>query len=279
VFCLLSTIASYIVVAAMKFENNKMIHSAQGATTTMFAAFGRAVIPREGDSILRTLIGLPPAFYLAVLGNKAINFFFNTFSLFSTVIYIERFGLSASQASLATGLATLLAGLLSPFVGLGTDKFGKRSRLLAFASGVGLLAFLVLATTNDSAVVWVGTALLAVLNSFVDTGLVTIPMIAGRSHAGVAYGVYGILGNTVDALISFVAGVILDSGENGSVTFIWFSVGVMLMGVSAWIGVCVLESRMSFIETPLDQIVETRNEHLFLATLSGVAGEDRPHSD
>jgi hypothetical protein len=104
-------------------------------------------------------------------------------------------------------------------------------------------------------------------------------MIAGRSHAGVAYGVYGILGNTVDALISFVAGVILDSGENGSVTFIWFSVGVMLMGVFAWIGVCVLESRMSFIETPLDQIVETRNEHLFLATLSGVAGEDRPHSD
>jgi hypothetical protein len=70
VFCFLSTIASYIVVAAMKFENNKMIHSAQGATTTMFAAFGRAVIPREGDSILRTMIGLvPPALYLAVANN------------------------------------------------------------------------------------------------------------------------------------------------------------------------------------------------------------------
>jgi hypothetical protein len=53
----------------------------------------------------------------------------------------------------------------------------------------------------------------------------------------------------------------------------------MLMGVFAWSGARVLESRMSFVETPLDQIVETRNEHLFLATSSGVSGKDRPHSD
>jgi hypothetical protein len=41
------------------------------------------------------------------------------------------------------------------------------------------MAFLVLVTTNDSAVVWVATALLAALNSFSNLGLGTIPKIAG----------------------------------------------------------------------------------------------------
>jgi hypothetical protein len=275
VVCLVSSLASYLVWAGMKFENGKKIdnqsESARVASTV--SAFGRAVIPRDGDSMLKAVLSLPPAFYLAILGNKSVNYFFNTFSLFSTPIYEEEFGLSASQASLATGLASLLAGVLAPFMGLYMDKFGRRSIVLVVACGMLLIGFLVLGIFKSSTAVWVVTVLFAINNSFSDLAIVTIPIIVGPSRAGVAYGLYGILGNTFDAMTSLLAGVIMESGDNGAEIFIWFSTAIAFLGTLAWVGVYVLESRMSFIETPLDQIVETRMEHFHFATLCAIAEE------
>jgi hypothetical protein len=85
-----SNLASYLVVVAMKFEKGKTDKKSTSAlVANTFSAFGRAVIPQDGNSTFRAILNLPPAFYLAILGNKAINYFFNTFSLFSH-LYLQR---------------------------------------------------------------------------------------------------------------------------------------------------------------------------------------------
>jgi MFS family permease len=228
--------------------------------------------------MLRAVLNLPPALYLAILGNKAVFYFFNTFSLFSASVYNEKFGLSGSQASLATGLTPLLAGILAPFMGRAMDKFGHRSKFFLVGTGLASIGYLLLGISESSAAVWIGSVLFAINNSFGAHVIVMLPMIVGSSRAGLAYGVYGILGNIFDASTSFLSGVILDSGDNGAEMYVWFTFAMTFMGVLAWIGVYVLESRISFIETPLDQIIETRIEYFHFATLCGVAMENDTES-
>jgi hypothetical protein len=278
VFSLVSTVASYLVEVARKFEKKVDSQSTSALVADTFSAFGKAVIPRDGDSMLRALLNLPPALYLAILGNKAVFYFFNTFSLFSASVYNEKFGLSGSQASLATGLTPLLAGILAPFMGRAMDKFGHRSKFFLVGTGLASIGYLLLGISESSAAVWIGSVLFAINNSFGAHVIIMLPMIVGSSRAGLAYGLYGILGNIFDASTSFLSGVILDSGDNGEEMYIWFTFAMTFMGVLAWIGVYVLESRISFIETPLDQIIETRIEYFHFATLCGVDMENDAES-
>jgi hypothetical protein len=271
VLSLVSTVASYLVEVARKFEKKVDRQSTSALVANTFSAFGRAVIPRDGDSMLRAVLNLPPAFYLAILGNKAIWYFFNTFSLFSASVYDENFGLSASHASLATGLTPLLAGILAPFMGRAMDKFGHRSKFFLVGTGLASTGYLLLGISESSAAVWIGTVLFAINDSFCAHVVIMLPMIVGSSRAGLAYGLYGILGNIFDASTSFLSGVILNSGNNGAEMYVWFTFAMTFIGFLAWIGVYVLESRISFIETPLDQIIETRIEYFHFATLCGIA--------
>jgi MFS family permease len=158
-------------------------------------------------------------------------------------------------------------------MGLVMDNFGRRSKFLVVACGLASIVFLVLGISNSRSTVWIGTVLFAVNNSLSDLAIVMVPIIVGPSRAGVAYGLYGILGNSFDALTRFLSGVILESGDNGVVIYVWFPSAITFMGVLAWTGVYVLESRMSSIETPLDQIIETRMEYFHFATLCGIATE------
>ena len=242
--------------------------------TNSFASLATTMMP-SAPSFLRSYV-LPPSFYLAVLGNKGIGYFFNTFSVFSVSLYSSNFpGISSDTASMATGLAGLIAGFLSPLFGILTDKYGHRTILFTIGCIFGLAGFLALLFGSQPFVVWIATALISVMNGMQDHAIVIIPLVVGNSRVGAGYGLYGLLGNLFDALVSVISGQLLSGGNDDH--FLIFSAAIAVMGMISWIGVYFLERKRTFIEKPISEIVSTTAESLQAASLVNFIHNQNSH--
>ena len=167
-------------------------------------------------------------FLFAVYGIKAQYFAPFGFTAFSNEIYSTKFGQSRSQASLLSGIISLVAGALGPLFGPLSDKYGKRSLSLASACLLSVIGFAILAvSTGGDAPVWVASMLFALQYGFGDTvAYISIRFIVGVSRAGVGYGIYGMLGNLIATLVPIIGGALMDQ-SNGEDKVLWYFAGLM----------------------------------------------------
>jgi MFS family permease len=269
--CLVSTIATYAVAVGLFLEkrNKREAGGDIAVLESTFGALAKAMIPSAAKGLAS--LKLPRSFYLTVFGLKAVWYFANTFSLYSVDLYARRYGLSQSEASLATGITSLIATPLSLVMGFLTDKIGARARLNFVAACFGLAALVILLSSDGSTVVWVATVLFAIMTSYADLAIVTIPLIVGPARAGLGYGMYSILGNTIDALNAYIAGVLLELPDgDGDTIFLLYSSVIAGVGVLCFVGVYLLEKDVSFMESPISHIIETSLGTLHSASMCSV---------
>jgi Na+/melibiose symporter-like transporter len=113
-----SLLASTIVYFSMKKENltaSAEENSDQKTVSKVIRNFAKATTPKVPGC--RRWV-LPLSFYLACYGIKAQYFAPFGFTAFSNKIYKEKFGQSSSVASFQSGFISLLAGLMSPLMGI-----------------------------------------------------------------------------------------------------------------------------------------------------------------
>ena len=269
---LLSLYATVVVAAMFYFEDrakqaNSIGDSDQAVLIRTFGALAKAATPGLPSGFAK--FKFPVSFFLFVVGVKSVCFYFNTFSLYAVGIYTDKFGMSGSQASLATGLAPLLAIPFAIGVGGATDKIGSRPRLLTGFTLSGVVGLALLRWTDSEISVWIATVLFSGMVSCIGLSLSMLPLIAGPARTGLGFGIYSILGNGLDAVNAYICGSLAALGENGQDYLLLYSMGFVLFGMFCWITVYFLEREMSFVERPTDQIVETKLETLQAASVCG----------
>lgn len=185
--------------------------------------------------------------------------------------YFENIFASSEPASstciLSYSYLTVQAGVLSPVLGILTDKIGSRAKICVIMALLGLIACVIMISTEKSPVVWVATILFAFVTGYADLAIVMIPVIVGPTRAGMGYGVYAIFGNLIDSFTAYLSGVLL---LNGDLAFLWFSALAFLLGILSYICVYFLERKMSFLERPLSKIVETDMKSYHYASMCEV---------
>jgi len=165
-----STLSCIITYCSMRKESVKSEElSDQRTVTKVLQAFSRATAPRiTGCNKWQ----LPISFFFACYGIKAQYFAPFGFTAFSNEIYADKFSLTRAQASLHSGIISLIAGLMGPVMGPASDKYGQRSLSLAVAFLLSLVGFVILAaSTSGSALVWATSILFALQYGFGDTCL------------------------------------------------------------------------------------------------------------
>lgn len=264
-----SLVSSIIVYISMKKENASVEEISDQATITKVTrALAKATTPR--------MVGfqkwkLPCSFFFAVYGIKAQYFAPFGFTAFSNIIYYDKFGQSRGQASLLSGIISLVAGLLGPFFGFFSDWFGRRSLSLAVACLVSLIGFAILAISNGgTAPAWVASMLFALQYGFGDTvAYLSIRLIVGVSRAGIGYGIYGIFGNLIATIVPIIGGALMEK-ENGYNKTLWYFCGLMAFGAVCWVAVLFLEGPRSLLELPADKVIETADRDIQMAALTSV---------
>jgi len=250
--------------------NSTITYQKEDATqiTNTFASLGQVMVPREPLG-WRSYYILPFSFYLTVFGNKAVGYFFNVFSIFSVSLYSNNYtGVSVEQGALATGMSGLVAGFLAPLVGLAIDHYGFRTLFFVIGCFGGIGGFVLLLLVKSSTAVWIATLCFSILTAMHHHAIVLIPLVVGTSKAGAGYGLYGLIGNLTDALLTILAGAVLGNGNIDN--FLLFSVALMLAGILSWLGVYFLERKRSFVDLPLSKIIETSTLSLHVASLMHV---------
>lgn len=264
-----SLLASIIVYISMEKEQSSVEEQSDQATiTNVMRALAKATTPR--------MVGiqkwkLPCSFFFAIYGIKAQYFAPFGFTAFSNVIYYDKFGQSREQASLLSGIISLVAGLLGPFFGFFSDWFGRRSLSLAVACVVSLIGFAILAlSSGGSAPAWVASMLFAIQYGFGDTvAYLSIRLIVGVSRAGIGYGIYGIFGNLIATLVPIIGGSLMEK-PNGYDKTLWYFCGLMAFGAVCWVAVFFLEGPRSLLELPADKVIETADRDIQMAALTSV---------
>lgn len=268
-----SLVTSTIVFFSMKAENinasSAEEHSDQKTISKVIRSFAKATSPQV-PGCQRWL--LPLSFFFAVFGIKAQYFAPFGFTAFSNKIYKEKFGQTSSTASFLSGFISLLAGLMSPFMGDLSDRIGKRSICLAAGSSLSVVGFVVLAiSTTGKLPVWVASVLFALQYGFGDTvAYISIRFIVGVSRSGIGYGVYGVFGNLIATLVPMIGGFLMETSD-GMDKLLWYFAGLMAFGTFCWVMVFILEGPRSLLELPAEKVIETSDEDLRLAALSYVA--------
>jgi len=268
-----SLVASIIVYISMEKEKASVEEVSDQATITkVMRGLAKATTPR--------MVGfqkwkLPCSFFFAVYGIKAQYFAPFGFTAFSNVIYYNKFGQSREQASLLSGIISLIAGLLGPFFGYFSDWFGRRSLSLAAACLLSLVGFAILAlSSGGSAPAWVASMLFAIQYGFGDTvAYLSIRLIVGVSRAGVGYGVYGIFGNLIATIVPIIGGALMEK-DNGYNKTLWYFCGLMAFGAICWVAVFFLEGPRSLLELPAEKVIETADRDIQMAALTSVVGGD-----
>ena len=270
-----SLLAAIIVHISMRREKNVSAEeqSDQATVTKMVRAFAKATTPR--------VVGihkwkLPASFFFAVYGIKSQYFAPFGFTAFSNEIYSDKFDQSRSQASLLSGIISLVAGVLGPIFGPISDKYGKRSLSLAVACLLSLIGFAILALSNGgNAPVWAASMLFAFQYGFGDTvAYISIRFIVGISRAGIGYGVYGIFGNLIATIVPIIGGALLEK-SNGNDKVLWYFCGLMALGSLCWVMVFFLEGARSLLELPAEKVIETSDKDVQMASLTYIVGRPR----
>ena len=275
VICIVTTIASIIVNVSYKKEEtikltkgDKSNVQQQEKVVQLFASLAEALAPTIPNG--RSRWRFPAPFYFAILGNKAINYFLNTFSVFAVELYVRNFhGVNYDYAAFVLGVTAVMGGILAISCGFLMDRYGNRSLLLCTANFVGMVGFLVLKWSNRSIYLWVASICFAITVSFADLGIVTIPLLVHRSQVGIAYGIYGLMGNSLDTLLSLSAGWLMSRDKEDA--YIWLCSSFMLIGCFSWLVVFHLGKNQTFIEKPTKKIIHTSREDICLASLVDIA--------
>jgi len=271
VACIITQISMMKASAAAAATSEE--RSDQITITKHVRAFAIATTPRAPIGWRKWM--LPFSFYFACIGIKAQYFAPFGFTAFSNKIYAEKFRQTKAQASLQSGVISLIAGLLGPPMGALSDKCGKRSMSLFFACLLSMFGFIILAlSTGGSVAVWVASVLFALQYGFGDTvAYISIRFIVGVSRAGIGYGIYGIIGNLAATVVPIVGGVLLDM-DGGNEIVCWYFAGLMLFGALCWLVVRCGEGKRSLLELPEKEIIETSDEDVHLAALAFVVGSE-----
>ena len=279
VLAIVSLVACIITKISMKKESAATAASSEQQSDQLtisktMRAFARATTPKAPVGCEKWK--LPVSFYFACIGIKAQYFAPFGFTAFSNKLYADKFGQTKAQASLQTGIISLVAGLLGPPMGSLSDKYGHRSASLVIACLVSAVGFAVLAiATGGSAAVWTASMLFAIQYGFGDTvAYISIRFIVGVSRAGIGYGIYGIIGNLTATIVPIIGGVLLDMA-NGNELVCWYFFGLMVFGALCWVAVRILEGKRSLLELPAEKIIETNDEDLQIAALSYVVSPQR----
>jgi len=154
-----------------------------------------------------------------------------------------------------------------------SDMKGYRASTLSFLSFLSMSGFLILGVADSGIVpVIMANILFSIQYGYGDTvAFMTIRFITGPKHAGIGYGVFGVLGNLIHATVLIVGGHIILHPNGYEEICVYFGL-LMFLSTMAWVGVRVLEGDYSLVETPVDKMIETQDEDLKLAALSYVAG-------
>ena len=237
-----------IVYFSMKKEDltsSAEEHSDQKTVSKVIRSFAKATTPKI-PGCRRWVLPLP--FFFACFGIKAQYFAPFGFTAFSNKIYKEKFGQTSAVASFLGGFKSLLAGLLSPFMGALSDRIGKRSLCLAMGSFLSVIGFGILAmSSSGKATVWVASVLFALQYGFGDTvAYISIRFIVGVSRSGIGYGIYGIFGNLIATLVPMIGGFLMET-PNGTDKLLWYFTGLMGLGTLCWCLVLILEGPRSLL--------------------------------
>ena len=275
VVSLVTSTIVYFSMSKEKRDESSEENSDQKTVSKVIRAMARATTPKV-PGCQRWL--LPTSFFIACFGIKTQYFAPFGFTAFSNKIYKEKFGQKNRVASFLSGFISLLAGLLSPFVGDLSDRIGKRSLCLALGSFLSVVGFGTLALSsgaNGKIPAWIASVLFAVQYGIGDTiAYISIRFIVGVSRSGIGYGIYGVVGNLIATLVPMIGGFLMET-SNGIDKVLFYFTGLMALGTLAWLTVFVLEGQRSLLELPADKVIETSDEDLKLAALSYIASPIR----
>lgn len=272
VLAFISLVSCVVVYISMNKEEVTLAANEgadQRTISKFFRAFALATTPKT-PGCRRWM--MPLAFWFAVFGIKAQYFAPFGFTAFSNNIYRDKFLQSRSQSSLLSGFISLVAGLMSPFIGELSDRMGKRAMCLAIGSSLSVVGFAILAVSEGGAApVWIASTLFSLQYGIGDTiAYISIRFIVGIQRSGLGYGLYGVLGNAIATLVPLIGGFLMET-PNGINKVLWYFSGIMALGVLCWVVVYFLEGPRSLLRLPADEVIETSDEDLKLAALSYVA--------
>jgi nitrate/nitrite transporter NarK/Ca2+-binding EF-hand superfamily protein len=273
VCALAASLAAHFYIKAARAALAKNVTPAK-----VFSAMTSRILPR-GPSKLEDF-KMPIAFWAVALGVKSFYLAPFGFTSFSNTMFVDRFGLDASRASLLTGGIHLLAGMTGPFFGPLSDKLGNRSLLLCFFLALAAVAFALFATMTTTAIAYIGTGLLALSYGFGDTvAYVAIRLVVGEARAGIGYGLYAVLGNIVAFIVPTVSGLVYASADTdmeGLVSLAWFFCVIMVVGSLLWIVPRIQFGSKSLLEIPADQLIITEDSSINAASLHAILGGGAP---
>ena len=122
------SVLSNLVVYCMYFRSNNE-PPPKPTLGSHLRGFARAVAPKPAGKCEQWK--MPASLWPVIYGIKAQYFAAYAFIAFSSILFREKFGFSSFEASVCTGYLSLVAGIMGPFFGPFSDKYGNRSLMLA----------------------------------------------------------------------------------------------------------------------------------------------------
>ncbi|CAO2612930.1 Major facilitator superfamily domain-containing protein 1, partial [Lemmus lemmus] len=195
VTCILSLICA-LVLAYLDRRAEKILHKEQGKTGEVI----KLTDIKDFSLPLWLVFLICVCYYAAVF----------PFISLGKVFFIEKFGFSPQSASAINSVVYIISAPMSPIFGLLVDKTGKNIIWVLCAVAVTLVSHMMLAFTFWNP--WIAMCLLGLSYSLLACAL--WPMVAfvvPEHQLGTAYGFMQSIQNLGLAVISILAGMILDS--------------------------------------------------------------------
>lgn len=168
--------------------------------------------PATGDDKVGSLFGLP-SLGLS-LSTRLALFYWASFTIYGISmpylnVWFKHRGLSISEIAVVSAVAPLVRMLSGPVVTFFADRWNAHARLLAVASWMGLLAWIVLSTASTFSSAVIGMVLVAMTGAALNPLIDTIAMTGVRTR-GVDYGRVRAWGSISFILAAVASGMIVD---------------------------------------------------------------------
>ncbi|KAL0239335.1 hypothetical protein PCE1_005022 [Barthelona sp. PCE] len=295
-----TTAAAYVVLAWMAEEKSVdyvlWFNTALGGISLVIAILAWIIVRKEKEALLedeksvarsykmiaRTIqpkvskkcfFNVSSNIYLAAIGIKAFYLIAYALPSVGTVVFVEKFGVSASEAGSILGLLNLVGALGSIPAAIIGDKFGNRAKLFTALLFICSILFCLLGISTDVWLLYLITIVFGIAYAFGDTLAFTslFLLTPDPNETSKSYALYGLVGNCLQLVIPIIASTLISKGEE---YFFYFFAVVIFLCSLCWLRIRLAVGRKSRLEMTLDEIVETNTDAvkaaLFLGNISTV---------
>ncbi|ORX44245.1 MFS general substrate transporter [Hesseltinella vesiculosa] len=199
------------------------------------------VIKRKKSFSWKKLLFLPHSYWLIAAMELLLGGAWGSFLHINSELVKLRFGYNNAHAAATASVAQILPVFLMPFLGVCTDRLGKRTWMMIGSAVTMLVSMIVLGYTYLPPLL--GMLIFSVSLSLGPVGMVSaVPVILPLSLVGTGMGLIKVCTNVGSVIFDIVAGVLQDhDAQKGYDGVIVFFIGISLLAVICGIILLVLD--------------------------------------